>query len=304
VTLSAALQRADEIEGISARFAGVLASLAVFLQSFTAMALELPVTELVEKILRNTGYQKELEDEHSPEAEARLENLREFLSVAQEFVNKSENKSLGAFLEQVALVADVDTYDDAADTVTLMTLHSAKGLEFPVVFLVGMEEGLFPHSRAAWESDELEEERRLCYVGITRARERLYLTCADQRMMYGQTDRRLPSRFLEEVPEELVRDIREENDALQAAKAAGPANAGGVGGAARLAGAASAPGRQKTPGSPGLTFAAGDRIRHGKWGTGTVVSVQGEGGNATLTVAFPNEGIKRLLVGFAPLERV
>ncbi len=291
VSLFTALQRADEIEGVNSRFAGVLAGLAVLLQSFMAMALELPVTELVEKVLRNTGYQKELEDEHTPEADARLENLREFLSVAQEFANKSEDKSLGAFLEQVALVADVDTYDDEADAVTLMTLHSAKGLEFPVVFLAGMEEGLFPHSRAAWESDELEEERRLCYVGITRARERLYLTCADQRMMYGQTDRRLPSRFLEEIPEELLIDIREENDARQEQ-------------ARREEQASKERLRQENAQRKSVTFAAGDRIRHGKWGTGTVVSVQGEGENTTLTVAFPNEGIKRLLAGFAPLERL
>ena len=152
------------------------------------------------------------EEEATVEAETRLENLREFISVAAQFEEENPEADLNAFLEHVALVSDVDVMDDEARAVTLMTLHSAKGLEFPVVFIMGMEEGIFPHSRSMWDAGELEEERRLCYVGMTRAQRHLYLVCARSRRIFGQTMNAVPSRFLDEVPEHLVEDLNERYD--------------------------------------------------------------------------------------------
>ncbi|REJ36795.1 MAG: DNA helicase PcrA, partial [Bacillota bacterium] len=236
------------------------------------------LTALAERVLEESGYLAELHAERSVEAEARIENLKEFLSVTRQF-ELEQGQDLGAFLEHVALVSDVDVYDPQADSVVMMTLHAAKGLEFPVVFLVGMEEGVFPHSRAVMEPGELEEERRLCYVGMTRAKERLYLTCAQQRMLYGEPVASAVSRFVGEIPEHLVENRSEEIRA-QAARARWQVLPGGRAGrpgsgpvTMSLAGRGALPGARRGPRARGLlcTVAVHDPhcVAHGWWASTT-----------------------------------
>ncbi|MGH9194237.1 MAG: 3'-5' exonuclease, partial [Acidimicrobiia bacterium] len=232
-------------------------------------------TDLIDAAIVETGYQAMLETEGTDEAYSRLENLRELVTVAQEFEQITGETGLEAFLQHLALVTDLDTWQEEADRITLMTLHSAKGLEFSVVFLAGMEEGLFPHSRALQEDGGLEEERRLCYVGMTRAKRHLVLTYARTRAIFGTTMPGIPSRFLDEVPHDLITQPtvvpvqvpwQEQERAVE-------------------------------------TFAAGDRVRHTNFGEGTILEVEGEGIRAVVTVRFPL-GVKRLALGYAPLERV
>ncbi|MGE5507298.1 MAG: DNA helicase PcrA [Chitinophagales bacterium] len=322
LSLFQAAQRAAGVPGLGGKAGATLEAFAAYLEGLNSQAAQVPVAELALKILRETGYQAELKAEKSVEAEARLDNLEEFLNTAAEFDARAEEPSLGLFLEQVALLSDADTYEAESGGVTLMTLHAAKGLEFPVVFLVGMEEGTFPHSRSTLEMSELEEERRIFYVGITRAMDRLYLSLARQRFVHGQLDYRLPSRFLEEIPGELKRVIgRPEpakagwGDAAATAwtsRAArpeisarpAPAAAGGSGLGTRTgAGAGGGAGAAAAAGAGVLEVRPGDKVAHPKWGPGTVVSVEGQGANATLTIAFPGLGVKKLLAGYAPLTK-
>lgn len=231
-------------------------------------------TDLIDAAIVETGYQAMLETEGTDEAYSRLENLRELVTVAQEFEQITGETGLDAFLQHLALVTDLDTWEEQADRITLMTLHSAKGLEFSVVFLAGMEEGLFPHSRALEEDGGLEEERRLCYVGMTRAKQHLILTYARTRAIFGTTMPGIPSRFLDEVPHELV---------TQPAVVPAPV-----------------PWQEQE--RVVETFAAGDRVRHSSFGEGTVLEVEGEGIRAVVTIKF-SVGVKRLALGYAPLER-
>jgi DNA helicase-2/ATP-dependent DNA helicase PcrA len=286
-----AIRRAEEVPGLGAKGVATLRGLAQLLESLAARAPQVPVAGLATAVLKETGYEAELLAERSVEAQGRLENLEEFVNTAAEFDARTDEPSLGLFLEQVALLSDADTYNPMAGGVTLMTLHSAKGLEFPVVFLVGLEEGTFPHSRSTLEPEELEEERRLCYVGLTRAMDRLYLTAARQRFVRGQVDFRLPSRFLEEIPRELRRELgvsrRPESVSWAATR---PETRSGA--------------PEKAPVPAGvLDLRPGEKVRHPRWGNGTVVTVEGEGASAKLTVAFPGEGVKKLLAGYAPLTR-
>ena len=232
-------------------------------------------TDLIDAAIVETGYQAMLETEGTDEAYSRLENLRELVTVAQEFEQITGETGLDAFLQHLALVTDLDTWQEEADRITLMTLHSAKGLEFSVVFLAGLEEGLFPHSRALQEDGGLEEERRLCYVGMTRAKQHLVLTYARTRAIFGTTMPGIPSRFLDEVPHELL---------TQPAVVPVPV-----------------PWQEQEHAVE--TFAAGDRVRHASFGEGTVLEVEGEGIRAVVTIRFP-VGVKRLALGYAPLERV
>lgn len=292
-----------ELIGLSPKTTKSTAEFRDLIKNYTQMQEYLSVTELVEEILEKSGYREMLLAEKSIEAQSRLENLEEFLSVTKNFEAGSEDKSLVAFLTDLALVADIDKLDDdgeKADTVVLMTLHSAKGLEFPVVFLIGLEEGVFPHSRSLMEEAEMEEERRLAYVGITRAEEELFITNAQMRTLFGRTNMNQPSRFIKEIPEELL-------DGLQPVQKAGsPFGNSSFG---------SAPSRQQqrrpvirpavnTTGGDEIAWKVGDKAEHGKWGTGTVVSVKGEGEGIELDIAFPKPiGIKRLLAKFAPIKK-
>jgi DNA helicase-2/ATP-dependent DNA helicase PcrA len=203
-----ALERVAEIPGLSGKVRDKGKELGVLIRRLSEQSFELSVTELTRAVMEQTGYRQELLRENTVESRTRLENLDELLSATGEFDRGADENTLQGFLENIALVTDTDNYDHSTDKVTLMTLHSAKGLEFPVVFITGMEEGVFPHSRALTEPGELEEERRLCYVGITRAMERLYLTHCWKRNIYGSAHYNKPSRFLEEIPPHLLTSNR------------------------------------------------------------------------------------------------
>lgn len=285
------MQALLEVEGIglSNRFLRPLEKFTGLIKELNAMMEYLSAGELTEEVLERTGYREELKKEETVEAASRLENIDEFLSVTREFEEKNEDKSLVAFLTDLALISDVDTLEEdpdaPEDAVTLMTLHSAKGLEFPQVFLVGMEEGIFPHSRTLDDPEELEEERRLAYVGITRAEEKLYLTRAKMRMLFGQTHTNPPSLFLREIPRELVEPVGKPPAVLKK------------------------PVLRRGPVRPvpdtETDWRVGDKVSHKKWGIGTVVKIQGEGQDLELNIAFPAPtGVKRLLAQFAPITKV
>jgi len=274
--------------------------------------------QVLEAALERSGYLDELRAEHSVEADGRLENLGELVGHAREF------DTVDAFLEQVSLVADTDALRDDASDVVLMTLHSAKGLEFPVVFLIGLEDGVFPHLRSLTEPDELEEERRLAYVGLTRAQERLYLSHAWSRTIFGSTQYNPPSRFLDEIPAELVEVVdtgRRTGRASYRSDGGGRRGGfGGVFGAGRGRGDGGSAGRERivdaalaagsrapaasTTGAEALGLRVGDDVRHGKFGEGVILQLFGEGDKAEAVVRFPDVGEKRLLLAWSPLERI
>ena len=286
-----ALRRAPEVPGLATRSINAIREFTELLEELRRK--ELPVAELAEEVLSRTGYRAELENSDDPQDESRLENLNELIAVAQEFQEANPDGTLVDFLEQVSLVADADQIPDddgGQGVVTLMTLHTAKGLEFPVVFLTGMEDGVFPHLRSLGEPRELEEERRLAYVGITRAQRRLYLTRAAVRSAWGAPSFNPASRFLSEVPEEL---IEWRTDPAKTAKTAATAPAPRASAAApRRAGRA----------IPSL--APGDRVTHDKFGLGTVVSVDGAGDKTSAKIDFGSGGVKTLLLAYAPIEKL
>lgn len=291
-----------ELIGLSPKITKACREFYDLINNYTHMQEYLSVTELVEEVLEKTGYYEMLKAEKSIEAQSRLENLDEFLSVTKNFEEGNEDKSLIAFLTDLALVADIDKLDEdgkQVDTVVLMTLHSAKGLEFPVVFLLGLEEGVFPHSRSLMEEAEMEEERRLAYVGITRAEEELFITNAQMRTLFGRTNMNPPSRFIGEIPADLIDGLEPKKTSLQS-QSASPF-------AAIQAAAVRKPVLRPMTNSTGgeeLGWKVGDKAVHGKWGTGTVVSVKGEGEGIELDIAFPKPvGIKRLLAKFAPITK-
>jgi DNA helicase-2/ATP-dependent DNA helicase PcrA len=325
---------------IQNRAKAALSEFRELIANLSAMVEYLSVTELTEKLLEMTLYRNELLQEKTLESQSRLENIDEFLSVTQEFEKRNEEKSLIAFLTDLALIADIDSMDDVeddGDAVVLMTMHSAKGLEFPVVFIVGMEEGLFPSSRAFMDNAEMEEERRLAYVGITRAEKKLYLTCARMRLLYGRTNTNAPSRFLEEIPNELKEAVEPAGGGRFGSYGGYGSRLGGGGGGIGSRGNSSGFGggnapsgfgarptavgssgaaprgsviRPTTPSAArpageGLAVAAGDKVEHAKWGVGTVVAVKGTGNDAELQIAFPAPiGVKRLLAAFAPVTKI
>ena len=289
---------------------------------------ELTVTELVEIVLEKTGYTEQLVAQGTLESQARIENIEEFLSVTKNFDERSENDTeetgldkLSHFLNDLALVADTDDAGtQESSEVTLMTLHAAKGLEFPVVFIIGMEENVFPLSRATEEEDELEEERRLAYVGITRAEKVLFLTNANSRLLYGKTNYNRPTRFLNEISSDLLNYqglARPANTSFKASYVNGKTVQFGQG--TSLAQALQERKRQVGPSSisssqlpfgknieatqPDLNWAIGDIAHHKKWGDGTVLEVSGSGGSLELKINFPEVGLKKLLASVAPIEK-
>jgi DNA helicase-2/ATP-dependent DNA helicase PcrA len=301
ISFGAALARAEEAPAIATRSLTQIQSFVQLLEDLRTL-LEAgagPATVLA-AVLEQTGYLRELAASSDPQDETRVENLAELESVAREFEADSPDGTLADFLERVSLVADSDEIPEADEhggVVTLMTLHTAKGLEFPVVFLTGMEDGVFPHMRSLGDTRELEEERRLAYVGITRARERLYVTRAVVRSAWGAPSYNPPSRFLEELPAELVRWNREE-------PLSRPPSAGGFGAAPSLLAAATRPGARSTGNREVVALSAGDRVTHDKFGLGTVVSTSGAGDKAEATIDFGAEGTKRLLLRYAPVEKL
>ncbi|KRL12234.1 DNA helicase PcrA [Schleiferilactobacillus perolens] len=290
------------------------------------MKKDATVSQIAQAILDDSGYTAELKAAKTDEAQSRLENLQEFLSVTNEFDTNYEPESedsdmLTDFAANIALLSDQDDIAEEETQVTLMTLHAAKGLEFPVVFMIGMEENLFPLSRAAMDESELEEERRLAYVGITRAQKKLFLTNAYSRMLYGRTNSNPESRFVAEIPDDLLQS----DNILQAAA---PASASGselpfarrrdqraqattFGGGTYVGHrdkgqfkVTKVSGQPKTAAAATSSWSVGDKVSHKAWGIGTVVAVEGKQDDLTLTIAFPKVGIKKLLVAFAPIQKV
>lgn len=252
------------------------------------------VLDILEAILDRTGYLAQLEESTDPQDQARAENIGELLSVAKDFQDTNPTGSVEDFLEQVALVNDVDSFEQEESKVTLMTLHAAKGLEFPIVFLGGLEEGLFPHSRTLMNPEEIEEERRLAYVGITRAEKELYISNATTRTVFGRTSSYLPSRFIDEIPAELVDSLRAKRKIPDDIKPTVP----------RHMSVASRPVTKPIIRNEVIAdWKVGDTAIHSKWGNGKVVNVSGEGAGMKLTIEFPTQGVRVVMAKFAPVKK-
>lgn len=337
------------LSNVSGKAAKELAKFGEMMDGFAKMQTYLSITELTEEILAKTGYLEALKNENTIEANARIDNLNEFLTVTQafdqqfaqspEYENVEDDEKLSLFLNDLALVSDIDSLEEEATQVTLMTLHAAKGLEFPIVFLVGMEEGLFPLLRANDDEADMEEERRLAYVGITRAEEELYITNAISRTIYGRTQFNRPSRFVEEIEEELLEPIGtyakrqlQSGDEFKASFGQGmsaadfmksrqnqsSANSSSTYGNRSYGQTQNRPTYQKpqyqtiakktfpntATSKANVSWQAGDKVNHKKWGVGTVVKVHENNGDYELDIAFPGQGIKRLLASFAPIEKI
>ncbi|MHB0913207.1 MAG: ATP-dependent helicase [Armatimonadota bacterium] len=274
ISMYDALRRANEAE-ITPKTRRAIGALVELIEFAWSKRNEYSVSKLLNEIVENTGYVTELRKQGTREADSRVENVLELFSVVEEFERTSENITLAAFLEQVALVTDIDSYEESEPAVTLMTLHAAKGLEFPVVFLVGMEDGLFPHSRSMTSRSELEEERRLCYVGMTRAEDELFLSYAFTRTTYGTKERHSISRFVKEIPDEMFQRPKKPT-AVSTARAK-PA--------------------------PRCPFAPGDCVKHRVFGLGVVESLEPSGGDVQVVVDFEEVGKKRLMLSFAGLAK-
>lgn len=252
------------------------------------------VLDILEAILDRTGYLAQLEESTDPQDQARAENIGELLSVAKDFQDTNPTGTVEDFLEQVALVNDVDSFEQEESKVTLMTLHAAKGLEFPIVFLGGLEEGLFPHSRTLMNPEEIEEERRLAYVGITRAEKELYISNATTRTVFGRTSSYLPSRFIDEIPAELVDSLRAKRRIPDDIKPTVP----------RHMSVASRPVTKPIIRNEVIVdWKVGDTAIHSKWGNGKVVNVSGEGAGMKLTIEFPTQGVRVVMAKFAPVKK-
>ncbi|MFF4798189.1 DNA helicase PcrA [Streptomyces sp. NPDC001351] len=314
ISFPQALRRVDEAYGMAARSANAVKRFNTLMEDLrTIVESGAGPATVLEAILERTGYLAELQASTDPQDETRIENLQELAAVALEFEQESgegeESGSLADFLERVALVADSDQIpdeeEDGSGVITLMTLHTAKGLEFPVVFLTGMEDGVFPHMRALGQTKELEEERRLAYVGITRARERLYLTRSSLRSAWGQPSYNPPSRFLEEIP---AQHVDWKRTGAAAPVSSGPASglAASLSSSRSRSSASGASGFATSRASekPVVSLAVGDRVTHDQFGLGTVVAVKGTGGNAEATIDFGDTKPKRLLLRYAPVEKL
>ena len=252
------------------------------------------VLDILEAILDRTGYLAQLEESTDPQDQARAENIGELLSVAKDFQDTNPTGTVEDFLEQVALVNDVDSFEQEESKVTLMTLHAAKGLEFPIVFLGGLEEGLFPHSRTLMNPEEIEEERRLAYVGITRAEKELYISNATSRTVFGRTSSYLPSRFIDEIPAELVDSLRAKRKIPDDIKPTVP----------RHMSVASRPVTKPIIRNEVIAdWKVGDTAIHSKWGKGKIVNVSGEGAGMKLTIEFPTQGVRVVMAKFAPVKK-
>jgi DNA helicase-2/ATP-dependent DNA helicase PcrA len=267
------LELSPKLKKLIQRFVDLINGFKFDLPNFTA-------AEMIEKVINESGYRQKLELEATPDAISRVENIKELISVAKEFEKNSDDNTLAAFLTQVTLMTDLDKVDDNVPAVTLMTIHSAKGLEFPVVFIIGMEEGIFPHYRSLTEPSELEEERRLCYVGMTRAKKRLYLVSAEERLLFGENWYNGPSRFIEEIPPELIKaDMASKDKDIEKIDIGVPAE------------------------EIEYHYNVGDAIAHPKFGRGEITGLSGKGSELMIQVSFESAGEKLLMAKYAPLTK-
>ncbi len=286
----------DLLKHFSKKIAAGIKDFVLLITRYSKEKDELGVAELIRKVLEDSGYIEELHKENTVESSARIENLQELISVAVDFEKNSEVNTLEEFLAGISLMSDIDKMDEEDHVVSLMTLHSAKGLEFPVVFLSGMEEGIFPTARAMDNIQEIEEERRLFYVGITRAIERLFLSNAQVRTLYGRTKYNVISRFMKEIAGHFIQMNKKEKEQKPQEK---PKSFSKIYRGKTI---------KEVPKSLNLSIAkeitAGQKIKHDKFGIGMVVSVKGSGEKTELTIAFDDVGIKKLILGFAPIQIV
>ncbi|MET7369634.1 DNA helicase PcrA [Streptomyces sp. NPDC005566] len=310
ISFPQALRRVDEAYGMAARSSNAVKRFNTLMEELrTIVESGAGPAVVLEAVMERTGYLAELQASTDPQDETRIENLQELAAVALEFEQERAQDegagTLAEFLEKVALVADADQIpdedEDGSGVVTLMTLHTAKGLEFPVVFLTGMEDGVFPHMRALGQAKELEEERRLAYVGITRARERLYLTRASMRSAWGQPSYNPPSRFLEEIPDQHLDWKRKGPMAAPAGPTSGITSSLS---SSRSKSGPSGFATRRTSDKPVVTLVVGDRVTHDQFGLGTVTAVEGFGDQAKATVDFGDERPKKLLLRYAPVEKL
>ena len=324
ISIFEAICDSDNLTGI--RSAGNIIMFRDMIKELVSKKDTMPVSEFMKLVLKVSGYETMLNEDKTKEAEIRFENLLEFIGVAMEFEKENVDNKLGDFLESIALVSDVDNLEEGTEAVTLMTLHSAKGLEFNVVFLVGMEEGLFPSKRSIDEDEEVEEERRLCYVGITRAREKLYLTNTQKRTMYGSTMYSMPSRFIEEIPSNLYSDEANEILSLRKKKSEKYLDNEYIKVDSILSGISdtytsshknsnsrfglSVDSFLKNIGGSTImtapkssnSYSKGMKIKHKKFGVGIIQDVVAEGDDFKLEIMFEKSGFKRLMANFTPLE--
>ncbi len=301
------------------RAATKLRLFAVMMEELSALAADAPLDELYDTIIEKTGYIRMLEAKPSDENTARIENVKELKTNILSFMKESGDNTLAGFLDEIALYTDLDTYDKSADCVVMMTMHAAKGLEFPTVFIVGTEEGIFPGLRSIGEQEEMEEERRLCYVALTRARKRLFITCARQRMIFGRTSANKPSRFIDEIPAddidkpELRRSVESRPSYSQTSGGFASGSYGSFGGTSRSAYTQreiktesrvrplSTPAPAKTP-AP--AFRTGDRVRHKAFGSGEITKMTPMGGDHLIEITFETVGVKRLMLRAAAQHMV
>lgn len=300
IGLLEAISSAVAIDGISTRTKNSLEKFSEMFFDLLAKQVELPLDDLIEYVLEHTSYLQALQEEGKVENEKRIANLQELIGVARDFMReKGEQATLEEFLSQTALVSDLDNADLSDDRVTLMTLHTAKGLEYPLIFMVGMEEGLFPHARTLLSDKEMEEERRACYVGITRAKRQLYLTYAKSRTIYGRTNNCKPSRFLAEIPDKYleyerprytvaINSYNKPRHSMPKVKIA------------------PLPVNNTCAVKPDLSinWRPGDKVEHVKWGKGTIVARQGSGEEVQLSIVFSTVGLKKVMQKYAPLKKI
>lgn len=288
-------ERADEFQKTS-RSASKLMGFADMIKGFQqSYENGTPLSDLLQEVLETTKYLDYL-NEDPDSYNDRVDNIKELSSMFIKYQEENEHPDLSDFLEDVALITDIDSYNEDEDSVVLMTLHSAKGLEFPIVFIPGMEEGIFPGSQAMYSEEELEEERRLAYVGITRAKEKLYLVNARQRMLYGTTSRNMPSRFIKEIPERVTEDLTVNSYKID--------NAGSFGRSRSSSSAHQFGQAGHSMQKSGVTYNVGDVVRHKSFGTGTVISAQPMGNYVLMEIAFDRVGTKKIMANFARLEKL
>jgi DNA helicase-2/ATP-dependent DNA helicase PcrA len=294
ISLYEAGLKANEIPDLSLAYQKRIQEFFEMMEKYRSQSGEITIDKLTERVISETGYRQELEQEGTIQAQGRLENIEELFSVINDFLKTGENNTLGGFLEEISLVSDIDDLDESGDHLTLMTLHSAKGLEFPVIFMVGMEEGIFPHANSMFEAEGLEEERRLCYVGITRAMDELYFTLARERMRFGEQQRNLPSQFIKEIPEYLFGEDEEASPEEKSKIVY--LDQGYNSGNSKSGKAAVSSGSRNE-------FRVGQKILHPKWGIGKIIEIKNNRG-VELTVQFSQGTPKTLLAEYAPIQRV